>query len=380
MQARAEMEAGEEEPVAAAGGGNPEEEAEQEEGPARASGPKFRFPSWNPAWLPPSGHQDFELAFSRYQKIHASAQIAQQLGTGPPTPSSAAPVRSAEHQKRIDQKLTLQAQLHAERSRKAALKTAEKEMARLAREQEKELRQAEREELRKRAEEERRKKKEELDRAREEQAAEKEKLRGERERGNPSRRQWLARSSLPDESLPAAVLPPGILCQWDARGELSPGDLLMAWNFLCTHADALCCPRLSLEQLRTGLLLAERALDLTDVYVALMRVLLLDMDANRDLQTEPKRMELISNLTWPYMAGMYLEENADRLTEAEDALAEDLGTTGATKHALYGQIQRCNHAQYDRIYSMMYNRTDYVTTGASTIVAAVAPLYCIALD
>lgn len=118
-----------------------------------------------------------------------------------------------------------------------------------------------------------------------------------------------------DERLPEVEIPAGISCTWDEEGVLDQGDLLMAWSFLATNGEAICSPSLSLKDLCGGLLVAERALDLTDVHVALLRVLLLNMDTEmgQEYVTQPRRGDLLTNLTWPYMASMYLEESAHRL-------------------------------------------------------------------
>ena len=302
---------------AAAGAGSPISSAL----PMRGKLGTFEFPSWETRMS--SGQRDFSQTLRAYQARHADSMLTGQLAGRSAQQTNRQEV--AEKQRMLDKKLAAQAQLHAEKLRKAAERFAEKERIRVVREREKEARMVEREAARLRAEEERHRKREELARLKGERDAERERLREERERGNVSRRRWLERSTLPDRELPPADLPPGTLCEWGAGEELSPGDLLMVWNFLCTHADALACPRVSLQQLRLGLLVPERSVELADTYVALLRVLLADMDSNPEMQTEPPRAELLTSVTWPYLACMYIEEHLPRLSALEDSLAEDLG-------------------------------------------------------
>jgi hypothetical protein len=294
----------------------------------------FVFPPWDSAWMmPQSGRREFGRTIRAYQKLHSREATAQ--------PSVAGPVnllrrllaeqegisQGRGRQQSLDNELTLQAQLHVEKLEAAARCYEAREKAFVERDRERELRQLEREAVRLRVEAQRNKRRQEQARAKEERHAEKERIRAARELGNESRRIWQQRSTVADETLPATKLPAGAVCRKVGGDTLSPGELLMAWNFLCAHSDALVCPSLPLDALRIGLLVKERALDLTDIHVALLRVLFVDMDANHDVQMEPPRASLLSTLTWPYMACMYIEENAHRFSGAEDELAAELGTT-----------------------------------------------------
>ena len=138
-----------------------------------------------------------------------------------------------------------------------------------------------------------------------------------------------------DERLPEVEIPAGISCTWDEEGVLDQGDLLMAWSFLATNGEAICSPSLSLKDLCGGLLVAERALDLTDVHVALLRVLLLNMDTEmgQEYVTQPRRGDLLTNLTWPYMASMYLEESAHRLHGHAVCRPRKISATPSCAHA-----------------------------------------------
>ena len=232
--------------------------------------------------------------------------------------------KRSERKRAVEEKLLAQRRLHEEKLRKVRERDAAKELARLEREREKHMRAVEREVQRVRAEELRAKKREEQARERLEKYQEMEERRKEKEAQTTTRKRWQERSTVEDELLPDSPVPAGIQCAWESGGEdeekrLDQGDLIMAWSFLNANSKEILAPRLSLAELREALTEPRRALDLTDIHVALLRVLLLHMDTQMgpEYQTQPPRRDLLTTLTWPYMASMFLEENATRETETD---------------------------------------------------------------
>jgi hypothetical protein len=287
--------------------------------------PEFQFPAWSDSCVP-AEPRDFGATLKEYEKNREQI-LGGPLGGADETKLTQKQIdarkreaeKRAERKKAVEEKLAAQRKLHEEKQRKIRAREAEKELARIERERDKQIRALEREAARIALEEERNAKREELARERFEKYQEMEDRRRDKEAQSGIRRRWQERSTVQDERLPDAQLPAGICCSWDEHGQLSQGDLLMAWSFLNANGEEILAPRLSLKELCGGLLVGARALDLTDVHVALLRVLLLHMDTQMgtDYQTEPRRSDLLTNLTWPYMASMYLEENASRLG-AED--------------------------------------------------------------
>ena len=188
---------------------------------------------------------------------------------------------------------------------------AEKELARLENEEAKRLRQVE------------------VDKRKKEREEEKEQRKRERElEVLKTRAAKRARGSTRDEELDKFHTPNPVGQTWslaDGVPSLSSGDLLMVWNFLSAHGRSLASPQLSLNTLRGALSVPARAAELTDVHLALMRCLLMDMDRIPDPATgliaEPRRASLLTALTWPYMACMYLEENVERLGLKEEQVS-----------------------------------------------------------
>jgi multidrug efflux pump subunit AcrA (membrane-fusion protein) len=285
----------------------------------------FRFPEWSESYMP-AEPRDFGETLKEYESSRAKI-LGGPLGNANTNRLTQKQMearkreaaRRAERKKAVEEKLAAQRRLHEEKQKKIRAREAEKELARMEREREKNMRAAEREAARIRAEAARAKRREEQAREKLEKFQEMEERRKEKDAQVTVRKRWQERSTVEDELLPDTPVPAGICCSWDGDGELSQGDLVMAWSFLNANGNKIVAPRLSLAELRDALLVPERALELTDIHVALLRVLLLHMDA--EFQTAPPRGDLLTTLTWPYMAFLYLEENADRLSPEDYELA-----------------------------------------------------------
>ncbi len=288
----------------------------------------FRFPEWSDSWVP-AEPRDFGETLKEYERARAKI-LGGPLGGADENRLTEKQIearkreaaRRAERKRAVEEKLAAQRKLHEEKQKKIRAREAEKELARIEREREKNARAAEREAARIRVEEARAKRREEQARERLEKFQEMEERRKEKDAQVTVRKRWQERSSVEDELLPDTPVPAGICCSWDDDGGLSQGDIVMAWSFLNANGNKILAPRLSLAELRIALLVPERALELTDIHVALLRVLLLHMDA--EFQTSPPRSDLLTTLTWPYIAFLYLEENADRLSPENYELATSL--------------------------------------------------------
>jgi hypothetical protein len=307
---------------------------------------EFSCPAWNEEWNA-YGPRDFMVSLAAYRKFRValsegSKVPAETQAISPPKELVEAgkkqlkiarakaekdEARRTAARKRDAEKETRLTQLHEEKLRKIAEKEQAKREKDDARERERLEKLREREEAKAASDEIRRLKQIELEQKKQERAAEKEKKRQEREIERLKQKTTRqARGSTPDEELDTFHIDPPTGAQWDAEGpQLPAGDLLSVWNFLCMHAESIACPVLSLKTLRGALSVPARAAELTDIHVALMRVLLLNMDTIPDPATgkiaEPPRAHLLTAQTWPYMACMFLEENADRLKAKENQLS-----------------------------------------------------------
>lgn len=285
---------------------------------------EFKFPPWDPALAADQAKNPRD--FGKTWQVYAARR--DERDKLPEVDESTLDKKQQEERQRqrdalaarkraVDQKLQGQRRHYEDKEKKTKARAAEKERGRRERERDKQIRALEREAARVAVEEDRIARREQLAKDRFERYQEMEGRRRDRSHGS-MRRRWQERSTVQDERLPSVPVPPGVTCQWDKDNVLPPTDLLMAWNFITSNGVALRCPRLTLGELVAGLMTEERALELTDVHVALMRVILDQMDTRGvDWKTSPSRLSTLTNLTWPYLAAMHIQENSLRLTEKE---------------------------------------------------------------
>jgi len=285
---------------------------------------EFKFPPWDPALAADQAKNPGD--FGKTWQVYAARR--DERDKLPEVDESTLDKKQQEERQRqrdalaarkraVNQKLQGQRRHYEDKEKKTKARAAEKERGRLERERDKQIRALEREAARVAVEEDRIARREQLAKDRFERYQEMEGRRKDRSHGS-MRRRWQERSTVQDERLPSVPVPPGVTCQWDKDNVLPPTDLLMAWNFITSNGVALCCPRVTLGELVAGLMAEERALELTDVHVALMRVILDQMDTRGvDWKTSPSRLSTLTNLTWPYLAAMHIQENSLRLTEKE---------------------------------------------------------------
>eukprot|EP01051_Picozoa_sp_SAG22_P009755 SAG22_NODE_836_length_6913_cov_4.894188_4_plen_581_part_00 len=323
---------------------------DDEQRPAGRWGPlgtvkEFAFPQWQQAWAA-NGPRDFAVTFEAYKRFKEETETGTASLHGavqqrrPPKELVLAGKKSmqmslAKQEKEAARKAEQMKREYEREQKKAALlqeklkKFAEREQIKQQRAKAREQAEIDRVLARKEQEEARRRKA--IEYAKLKQEKEEERLARKREREDEilrNRAAKRARGSTKDEDLEDFHIDPPEGKAWKLAGGVPPlptGELLMAWNFLASHGPSIACPVLSLTTLRGALSVPHRANELTDIHVALMRVLLLEMDRIPDQTTgaiaEPRRTSLLTALTWPYMACMYLEENADRLGPKEEQVS-----------------------------------------------------------
>eukprot|EP01050_Picozoa_sp_SAG11_P009435 SAG11_NODE_885_length_6732_cov_3.853309_1_plen_1000_part_00 len=299
---------------------------------------EFSFPKWQVEW-DAFGPRDFGISYRSYQKFKTSVEAkSKEKVASPPKELLLAGKRGLELQRAKQAKeiarIEARQRRDDERDQRKAEQLADKLEKAAEREKQKQVRLAERtEHQRKRdeaareREEQRQKRQAEVEQRRKDREEERLKKKLEKEAADAKKRAAKKeRGSFIDEELDTYHLDPPSGQAWDVDGpQIQTGELLAVWNFLATHTKLIACPFYSLSELRGALSIPARAAELTDLHVALMRVLLHDMDLIPDPATgqlaDPPRTQLLTALTWPYMACMFLEENESRLGPIESKVS-----------------------------------------------------------
>lgn len=301
------------------------------------------FPSWQISWNA-AGPRDFMVTYAAYrtftQDIEGGGNVKRRTTSSPPKElvlagKKAMEIAAAKQEREAQREVERMKKEEEREKRKVFLLTeklrrfAEKQQEKLKRQKEREESQNQRLAAKLENEEQKRQRQIRVEARKKERQQEIEQRKRDREREmERNRAAKRARGSTRDEDLDSYAIPVPRGRTWELADDvpaLAMGDLLMIWNFLGTFGKYIASPQPSLYALRGMLSVPARVTELTDIHIALMRCLLMDMDRTPDpitgLTAEPRRANLLTSLTWPYMACMYLEENADRLGPKEEAVA-----------------------------------------------------------